>query len=57
MAALLRVADDAEARSLLGVDSMARVMLNSSEGAAGESGLFERATGLTVDAAMAMAPR
>jgi diaminopropionate ammonia-lyase len=57
MAALLRVADDAEARSLLGVDSMARVMLISSEGAAGESGLFERATGLTVDAAMAMAPR
>jgi diaminopropionate ammonia-lyase len=58
MAALLRVAGDPEARSLLGLDGMARVMLINSEGAAGEPDLFEHATGLTVAAATArMAPR
>ncbi len=53
MAALLRVTDDATARTALGLDGAARVMLINSEGASGEPAFFEQATGLTVEAAAA----
>jgi diaminopropionate ammonia-lyase len=53
MAALLRVAGDPAARTALGLDGAARVMLINSEGAAGEPLLFKQATGLSVESAVA----
>jgi diaminopropionate ammonia-lyase len=53
MAALLRAANDMRAKSELGLDGASRIALINSEGAAGEPALFERATGLTLAAALA----
>jgi diaminopropionate ammonia-lyase len=53
MAALLRVAGSATARTELGLSAQSRIVLVNSEGASGEPILFRQATGLTVDEAAA----